>query len=200
MCVSVVNKFFYSKLSHFVFLDLEQYDFIIPTASSIIHKQISIHKVPSLGTIDVKQYLSNEEEQELKEVGTQLQLGEAKFCIVYNAEEAKLKFILKSVSVLLKPSASVVGCTWVCETTTFIELLHDKRHKPIEISCGQEHLIDIKNDDVSNKTIRLTVYDNRRKHAKNPIGHVLFPLRDVPNLNKMNIHSKKLTFYSQVRI
>lgn len=180
-------------------LDLEQFDFIIPKSPGL-QKQISIHKdSPSLGKIDVTQYLTNEEAQELQEVGTQLRLGEAKFCIVYNADEAKLKFILKSVSVLLKPSASVVGCNWVCETTTFIEMLHDKKHKPTEISYGQEHLIDIKNDDVSSKTIRLTVYDNRRKHAKNPIGHVLFPLRDVPNLNKMNIHSKKLTCYSQVR-
>ncbi|XP_066921746.1 synaptotagmin-15-like isoform X2 [Clytia hemisphaerica] len=175
----------------------DNFDFIIPKSptTSRVGSYNNID-APHVGSIDVKHYLSTEEVQELEEVGTQLRLGEVKFSMMYKDTDEKLKFILKSVSVFLKPSPSVVGCNWVCETNTVLEVLNSKK-KPIEVSNGQELLVDFKKTDVTDHTLRLTVYDNRRKHVKNPVGHVIFPLRDARNLGKMNSYSKKLTFYSQ---
>ncbi|XP_057297971.1 synaptotagmin-15-like isoform X1 [Hydractinia symbiolongicarpus] len=175
--------------------DLDKCDFIIPK-TQILQKQISIHHkdTASLGALDVTQYLSNEEAQELKEGG--LKLGEVKFCLAYDEVEEKLKIILKSVDVCLKPSASVLGSNWVCDTITQVDILSDKK-KPIELTLGTTSLLDIKKNDVTEKTLRLSIYDSRRKHSKIPIGHALLPLREVSNIDRLNIHSKKITSYSQ---
>ena len=124
-------------------------------------------------------------------------LGEAKFNMLYKCNEEKLRFTLKHVSVLLKPSASVIGCNWVCETVTYLETMNTKK-RPVEIHNGDEVTVDLKPNDLCDRTLRLTVYDARRRHVKNPIGHVIFPLREARNLDKMNSYAKKLTFYSQV--
>ena len=182
--------------SAFYILDVENYDFIIPK-SPTSQKHNYYKDSTNVGSIDVKHYLSTEEVQELEEVGTQLRLGEVKFCMYYNPNEQNLKFMLKSVMILLKPSPSVVGCNWVCETNTVIEVINSKK-KPINISDGEEIFIDIKKEDLPDQTLRITVYDSRRRHVKNPVGHVVLPLRDTRNLDKMNSYSKKLTFYSQV--
>ena len=117
--------------------------------------------------------------------------------MLYKCNEEKLRFTLKNVSVLLKPSASVVGCNWVCETVTYLETMNTKK-RPVEIHNGEEVTVELKPNDVCDRTLRLTVYDARRRHVKNPIGHVIFPLREARNLDKMNSYAKKLTFYSQV--
>jgi len=189
----------YPQYTLVFYLDVENYDFIIPKSPTSQKNNYYTADPPNVGSIDIKHYLSTEEVQELEEVGTQLRLGEVKFCMHYNQNDEKLKFMLKSVSILLKPSPSVVGCNWVCETNTVFEVM-DSKKKPIDISDGQDIFIEIKKEDLTGQTLRLTVYDTRRRHVKNPIGYVLFPLRDTKHLDKMNSYSKKLTFYSQVSL
>ena len=74
---------------------MENCDFIIPKSPTTPKLSMmtggagggsytNIHHHPSnVGAIDVKQYLSTEEVQELQEIGTQLRLGEVKFNMMY---------------------------------------------------------------------------------------------------------------------
>jgi len=178
--------------------DMDKCDFIIPISSSKLSNYTIHHKEPAnLGALDITQYLSQEEAQELQEIGIQVKLGEAKFCLAYSEAEQKLKIILKSVEIYLKPSCTVVGSYWSCDTLTCFDFIQDKK-KAVDLKFGQETLVDLKKVDIAGKTLRLTIYDIRRRNKNLAIGHVVLALRDLVDLSsKFGMHSKKIGFYSQ---
>ena len=181
---------------HFV-LDLDKFDFYIPKSPSLTKSNVNKDQ-QNLGNIDITHYLSQDEAQELQEIGVHVKLGEAKFCLAYDENNEKLRLILKCVDIFLKPSASVVGCNWACDTVTCFDVLQDKK-KQIELKFGEEISIDIKKNELNDKTLRLTIFDVRRRHKKIPIGHVLVNIRDLTELSsKLKIYTRKINLYSQV--
>ena len=148
-----------------------------------------------MGKLDINQYLSTEEVDQ--DYASQTKIGEITFSISYNKDEGKLKVTLKSVEVFLKPSASVVGCDWNCEPVTFMDFLPNIK-KPSEVIYGVENSVNLKKEELEEKTLRFTVYDVKRRHNRLAIGHVLFSLREISDIDKVNIYSKKINFYSQV--
>lgn len=181
---------------HFV-LDLDKFDFYIPKSPSLTKSNVNKDH-QNLGNIDITHYLSQDEAQELQEIGVHVKLGEAKFCLAYDENNEKLRLILKCVDIFLKPSASVVGCNWACDTVTCFDVLQDKK-KQIELKFGEEISIDIKKNELNDKTLRLTIFDVRRRHKKIPIGHVLVNIRDLTELSsKLKIYTRKINLYSQV--
>ena len=181
---------------HFV-LDLDKFDFYIPKSPSLTKCNVNKDQ-QNLGNIDITHYLSQDEAQELQEIGVHVKLGEAKFCLAYDENNEKLRLILKCVDIFLKPSASVVGCNWACDTVTCFDVLQDKK-KQIELKFGEEISIDVKKNELNDKTLRLTIFDVRRRHKKIPIGHVLVNIRDLTELSsKLKIYTRKINLYSQV--
>ncbi|XP_047124838.1 synaptotagmin-15 isoform X1 [Hydra vulgaris] len=172
----------------------DEYDFIIPRSHSL-QRQLNLANTPvDLGKLDINQYIASEEVDQ--EYAFQTKIGHITFSINYNKDEGKLKITLKSTEIFLKPSASVIGCDWSCEPVTFMDFFPNIK-RPLEISYGVENSLSLKKEELSDKTLRFSIYDVKRKHNRLAIGHVLFPLREISDVEKVNIFSKKINFYSQ---
>ena len=88
--------------------------------------------------------------------------------MAYFPSTQKLKIILKSVEISQKPSPAVIGIRWAYEPITTVELLPVTKKSAIEISFGSEYTLRVKRSKVALKTLRLTIYDSRRKHVHVP--------------------------------
>ena len=131
-------------------------------------------------------------------IGSHGKLGLVTFALVYCDKSEKLKVVLKSVEVTHKPSPTVVGMNWACDPLVTMELLPNTAKKEgVEMIFEAEIIIDVKRGKLNEKTLKVTVFDRKRKHVHIPIGHAIVPLRNVPNIEKMNAHTKNINFHSQ---
>ena len=93
---------------------------------------------------------------------------------------------------------SVAGMNWACDPLLTLQLLPQTTKKEgVEMNFHVETTLDLKRGKIDEKTLRLTVYDRRRKHPHIPIGHSILPLRNVNNIEKMNVHTKNISIHSQ---
>jgi hypothetical protein len=74
----------------------------------IVKKSMSVPN-EHVGVIDVSHYMTSETNGD---DGQKQRIGEVKLSLAYSDDEEKLRVLLKSVEVFMKPSAVVVGCNW----------------------------------------------------------------------------------------
>ena len=162
----------------------------------IVKKSMSVPN-EHVGVIDVSHYMTSETNGD---DGQKQRIGEVKLSLAYSEDEEKLRVLLKSVEVFMKPSAVVVGCNWAIEPAVTVDLMSDKNKKEIDLNMGTELKLSVKKSEFEDKSLRVNVYDARRRHCNIPVGHAIFPLRDISNRQKLNLYSKKIASYSQVRL
>ena len=87
---------------------------------------------------------------------------------------------------------------WACDPLLTLQLLpHTTKKEAIEMNFHVDTTLDLKRGKINDKTLRFTVYDRRRKHQHIPIGHSIVPLRNVNNIEKVNVHTKNISIHSQ---